>query len=146
MVDDLGADRGRSRTDADKDFDRLLEGLTPLQLDWLACRLDARSDREASREAGIGKSVPSLWKADGVPLDEIIIAAKQDGVILVRRRIRADLNWAYDVKRSGLRSQDEKVQQAASTEIMDRGLGKATQPTESKAEHTVRLVLDDLDE
>jgi len=101
--------------------------LTPLQLEWIGRRIDTKSDREASRQLGIDKDTPGRWKADGVPLDEIVRTAKQDGVILVQRRIRADLNWAYDVKRSGLTARAESIRQGAASEILDRGLGRALQ-------------------
>jgi len=117
-------------TKGDKDFAGLIADLTPLQLDWLSYRIDSKSDREASRHAHTDKDTPGRWKAEGVPLDEIIAAAKQDGVILVKQRIRRDLNWAYDVKRSGLKSKSEAIQQGVSSEILDRGLGKATQKQE----------------
>ena len=129
-------------TNGDKSFEAMLEGLTPLQLDWVARRIDSRSDREASRLLGIDKDTPGRWKADGVPLDDIIAAAKQDGVILVSRRIRADLNWAYDVKRSGLHSKSEQVRQGAATEILDRGLGKATQRQEVSGPDGGTLVIE----
>jgi hypothetical protein len=114
-------------TNGDSAFSELIAELTPLQLDWLSYRIDSRSDREASRQARINKDTPARWKAEGVPLDDIVEAAKQDGVILVKRRIEADLNWAYDVKRGGLKSKSETIQQNVSSEILDRGIGKATQ-------------------
>ena len=115
------------RTNADKTFEELIEGLTPLQLDWLSKRLDSKSDREASREAGICKDQPGRWKAEGIPLDDIVAAAKQDGVILVKRRLERDVNWAYDVKREGLRSRSETIRQTTASEILDRTIGRATQ-------------------
>ena len=118
------------RTEEETNFAELIAELTPLQLDWLSYRIDSKSDREASRLAEIDKGTPVRWKAEGVPLDDIVEAAKQDGVILVKRRIESDLNWAYDVKRSGLKSKSETIQQSVSSEILDRGLGKATQKQE----------------
>ena len=118
------------KTEEARAFAELIEGLTPLQLDWVAHRLESKSDREASRRLGINKDTPGNWKAEGVPLDEIVLTAKQDGVVLVRRRILADLNAAYDVKRAGLKSRNEKIRQDVSTEILDRGIGKATQKQE----------------
>ena len=122
------------RTEEETNFAELIAELTPLQLDWLSYRIDSKSDREASRVAEIDKGTPGRWKAEGVPLDDIVEAAKQDGVILVKRRIEADLNWAYDVKRRGLKSKSEAIQQGVSSEILDRGLGKALQKQEVKAE------------
>ena len=122
-------------------FANLLEGLTPLQLDWIAIRIDTGSDREASRRLKISRSTPSRWKAEGVPIDEIVKQAKQDGVILVQERIKGDLNWAYDVKREGLQSRSERMRQLVASEILDRGLGKATQRQEIGGEDGGDIVI-----
>ena len=83
-----------------------------------------------------------------MPLNDIVKAAKQDGVILVRRRIEADLNWAYDVKRSGLKSKSEAIQQGVSSEILDRGLGKAKQRVEHGGDEEgspIRIIIGGID-
>ena len=128
-------------TGGEANFTELIADLTPLQLDWLSFRIDSKSDREASRLAKIDKGTPGRWKTEGVPLDDIVEAAKEDGVILVKRRIEADLNWAYDVKRSGLKSKSETIRQGVSSELLDRGLGKATQKQEITGKVSADVVL-----
>lgn len=119
-------------TVADTPLEELLAGLTPLQLHWVRWRIDERtkSDREASRLAGVDKDCPGRWKAAGVPLDAIVEAARRDGVLLVRERMVRDVNDAYDVKRDGLRSKDEHIRQSVSSEILDRVIGKPAQRQE----------------
>ncbi len=116
-------------TDRDKTFEELITGLNPLQLAWVRRRIAAetKSDRQASREVGIDKDSPGRWKADGIPLDEIVEAARRDSILLVREQMKRDANEAYEVKRSGLHSKDEHIRQSVSSEILDRILGKVAQ-------------------
>ena len=53
-----------------------------------------------------------------------------DGVVVATEVIRRNTAKAAWIKASGMDSEDERVQQASATEVLDRSLGKPTQRQE----------------
>ena len=75
----------------------LLKELTPEQLSFVQHRLLSTSDAEAARRAGIARNTMLNWKANGVPLDQIVQLSRLDGVEVAREKLRRLASRAVDV-------------------------------------------------
>ena len=78
-------------------FEGMLKGLTATQLEYVGKRILSSSQAEAAKEAGVISGTVSRWKQDGVPIDEIVELAKQDGVIVAKEKLRRLSGKAVDV-------------------------------------------------
>jgi len=100
------------------------------QLRFVTARFNYSTDKEAALEIGISPDTVTYWKRSGVPIDDAVKLLAFDGVIMAREILRRSVAEAAAVKRAGLQSDDERIRQGASTEILDRELGKPTQRQE----------------
>ena len=82
------------------------------------------------------------WRKNGVPIDRAIELLGDDGVIMADEILQDAVIEAAEVKVGGLRSRDERIRQGASSDILDRKVGKPLQKQESKhdGEVTIRVV------
>ena len=120
--------------------------LTVDQLRFVTARFNCSTDKEAARDIGISPDTVTYWKRSGVPIDDAVKLLAFDGVIMAREILRRSVAEAAAVKRAGLQSKDEKIRQNASTEIMDRELGKPTQRVESKGEVKNEVIVSYVDD
>lgn len=113
----------------DTEYQDILNGLTTNQLRFLVARLDAKSDAEAARMIGMDEKTPVRWP-EKKQLDRALELAAYDGAVLALTMRRKTLPKAMAVKIAGLESKDERIRQAASTELIEGELGKAVQRSE----------------
>ena len=118
----------------------LLEGATPIQRRWVIARLMAKSDAEAARVVDIDKGAVSRWH-NKAQLDAAVAAMLAAPMEHARAILEEAIPEAARVKIAGLKSRNEFVKQAASTNILDRGMGKATQKTEVSGPGGTTLVI-----
>lgn len=126
----------------DQEYQALLNGLTTNQLRFVVARLDSKSDAEAARMLGMDERTPIRWPE----IDQIRRAldlAAMDGAVLALTMRRKVLPRAMAVKIAGLESADERVRQAAATELIEAELGKALQRAEVRAQLEVERISDD---
>ncbi len=117
---------------------KILRTLTPQQLRWVAVRPHCNSDTEAAVEAGLAPSV--LWRwPQKVHVAVRLMAG--DGVIASREILRSALPLAAMRKVDALDSADERIQQAAATEILDRFHGKPKQAIDATVTGAHSIVL-----
>jgi len=108
---------------------QILVMLTPKQLRYVAERYRHDTDRETLEVLGMSPDAPYRW-ANKAEVNEAIALMARDGVFVSRELLRRALPQAAVVKVAGLDSSDERIQQAAATEILDRFHGKPTQKNE----------------
>jgi len=94
------------------------------QLRYVLARLRTSSMRNACVATGISESTVTHWP-DYV--DETVTLLLLDTVAAARALMVRTLAQAMAVKAQGLESKDEKVKQAAASELLDRTLGRASQ-------------------
>lgn len=124
---------GRLTHLSEKDEEKLrkiLRGLTPQQLRFVAVRPHCNSDAEAAIEAGISPSTVWRWPQR---VHAAVRLMSGDGMIASHELLRSALPKAAMRKIDALDSLDERIQQAAATEILDRFHGKPTQKNEVSA-------------
>jgi hypothetical protein len=117
------------------DLEALLKGLTPSQLLWVSKRIDAKTDTKACEDADIGMSTLGRWKADGVPIDEVVRLIREDSVLLGKERLRRLVPKAIDVLEDEL---DGRRKLDAAKEVLDRAGVDAPKQVDVSA--TVRIV------
>lgn len=129
-------------TDAEEErLRKVLRMLTPQQLRFVAVRPHCNSDAEAALEVGVSPATVWRWP-QRVHLAVRLMAA--DGMIVSLEILRSALPKAAMRKVDGLNSLDERIQQAAATEILDRFHGRPTQHVESAVEHSGGVAVVDL--
>lgn len=117
---------------------KILRGLTPQQLRFVAARPHCNSDAEAAREAGIPPSTVWRWP------QKVHVAVRLmagDGMIASYEMLRSALPKAAMRKIDGLDSGDEKVRQAAATEILDRFHGRPKQSIDATVHGPISISL-----
>jgi hypothetical protein len=118
-----------SNPELDAEYQELLNGFSFLQLRYITARMETKSDKEAARLIDIDDKTPARWP-EKKQIDRALELAARDGAVLALTMRRKVLPRAMAVKISALESDDEKVKQSASTELIEWELGKANQPTE----------------
>jgi hypothetical protein len=117
---------------------KVLRSLTPTQLRWVAARPHCNSDAEAALEAGIDPSAVWRWPQR---VHTAVRLMAGDGVIASREILRTALPLAAMRKVDALNSGDERIQQAAATEILDRFHGKPKQSIDAVVSGPVSIVM-----
>lgn len=103
----------------------VLETLGDKDLAYVDARSKVFSTAEALRNSKINKA----WyydkpQAERERLDEIALAFKREVILRANMVLDDAVVKAAEVKVKGLDSRDERVKQAASTEILDRRIGR----------------------
>lgn len=109
-------------------FEEVVKQLSIDQLRFVTARINCSTDKEAAETIGVSSDTVTYWKRKGAPIDDAVKLLAFDGAVLASEILRKSVAEAAAIKRRGLESPDEKIQQAASSDIMDRVMGRAAQP------------------
>lgn len=114
----------------------VLNTLSPNQVRFVIAMQEFKSKKDAA--ASLGIPYPTVL---GYPkeVDTAIRLLNEDRVSFALLMRRQALVKAMQVKLSGLDSNDEKIRQAVSTEILENELGKALERTEISGNLSVKL-------
>lgn len=126
---------------ASERLQEIVKQLTIAQLRFCVARQECSTDREACEMIGITHSACRSWDNKKL-VDEAAVLMAQDGLITALEIRRRSLAEAMAVKRSGLLSKDEKIRQAAATEIIEWELGKAVARNETRMSGSINLIWD----
>lgn len=110
------------------DIKAVFDGLDPREIEYVKARANAKSDSEACRVAGFSRGW--LFQHNAPDLYERALAFKADVTYRAQTILEEAVEEAARVKAGGLKARDERVKQAAATEILDRRFGKPTQRNE----------------
>lgn len=107
----------------------LLDNLSADRMAYVMERAQVRKDKEAYEAAGIPKSTFFTWE-DREQLNLLAQRVKREFKLRALRHLEDAAERAAEVKVRGLDSRKESIAQATATEILDRIIGKPTQPQE----------------
>lgn len=108
-------------------FAELWAKLTPTQKRFAVAMQEYPTKKEAAAAIGITPQTAYNWNGE---VDDVVNFMINNIALATLGIIQANATKAAQVKVEGLDSKDEKVKQAAATEILDRNLGKAVQRSE----------------
>lgn len=114
------------------DINTIFDGLDSREVDYVQARANAKSDLEALRTCGFSRGWLNNHDKDN--LNERAMNFKTDNVLKAQIILDQAVEDAARIKVEGMRSRNEYVKQSASTEIMDRRLGKPKQGIEHSGE------------
>lgn len=120
-------------TSKSKRIEEILSTLLPDQLRFIVARLQTRTDKAAAEEIGIAPDTVYGWPNKD-QMDEAILLINAEPIDAAREIRKKNLVKAMMVKAKGLDSKDERLAQAAATEIIEWELGKAKMPVEHSGE------------
>jgi len=104
-----------------------LDQLEDLRLAYVMARSRVNSDRQGYMDAGIHKTTFYTWSTEErTHLNDLAQRFKRETAERALMALQDAVIEAAEVKVGGLHSRDERVKQGASSEILDRVLGKAT--------------------
>jgi len=108
-----------------------LDQLEDLRLAYVMARSRVNSDAQGYRDAGISKASFYLWSSEErEKLNDIAQKLKRETAIRAQMVLQDAAEQAAKVKVDGLKARDERVKQAASSDILDRVIGKPTASVE----------------
>ena len=111
------------------DLQTLLDQLEDRRLDYVLARSRVTSDKQAYEGVGLHKSVFYSWSTEErEKLNDLAQRVKRATAIIAIRTLQEAAEEAAKVKVGGLRSKNEHIKQDAASEILDRTVGKSTQP------------------
>lgn len=122
-----------------KDFRAMWERLTPTQRRFVVAMQSHATKKDAAESIGIAPQTTYNWNGD---VDEIVNYIRDETALAMLGILASAGSEAAMVKVSGLQSGDEKVAQAAASEILDRNLGKPTNRTELTGADGGKLVIE----
>ena len=109
----------------------ILEKLSDREIDFVFARSNAKTDTNAREDAGISNGLWYSWTEERRQyLIEVANQLRVNTKFKAQRIIQEAVEEAARIKVDGMKSRKENIAQAASTEILDRGLGKPTQRQE----------------
>lgn len=122
-----------------------LDSLEDNRLAYVMARAMSTSDRQGYLDAGIAKNTYYSWPSEErEKLNNLAQRFKRETVARALMVLQDAAAEAAEVKVSGLKSRDERVKQAAATEIIDRAIGKSEQPV--SGELTIHVKVNDRDQ
>jgi hypothetical protein len=128
------------------ELDIALPLLSTDQLKYIEARARLNSDAEVGREWGM-KHASNIyqWKSSREPkvLKKVLMWLQKEDTRGAAEVLRRHLMKAANVKVEGLESVDERLRQAAATEILDRALGKPMQRLAQKTQSEILTVVVD---
>lgn len=101
--------------------------LTPSQKRYVVAMQEWPTKKEAAVAVGLSPNTVYNWPDD---VDTAVAFMTNNIALATLGIIQANATKAAQVKADGLDSGDERIQQAAATEILDRNLGKPVQQTD----------------
>ena len=107
--------------------------LSPLQLRFVAAMESCLSKKDAAKVVGIQPQTAYQWPQRKM-IDELIELIALDVVESAKQIRKRNLVKAMAIKSAALDSDDEKIAQAAATEIIEWELGKAKQAMDLTSE------------
>jgi hypothetical protein len=117
-----------------------LDHLEDKRLAYVMARSRVNSDAQGYSEAGIHKNTFYSWPAqEREKLNDIAQRFKRETATRALMVLQDAAEAAAKVKVDGLKSRDERVKQAAATEIIDRTIGKSEQPVSGDIRISVSL-------
>lgn len=121
-----------------EDLSTLLEKLENDKMrDYVFARSETTSDSDAYKRAHINKAIFYTWPKETRELmNKLAVKIRIDHSFRARSILSEHVAEAAEVKISGLKHRDERIKQSASTEILDRMLGKPKQAVEHSGEVT----------
>ena len=105
----------------------IFDGLDSREVDYVQARANAVSDSEALRMCGFSRGWLNKETRDKDDLNRRAMDFKTDNILKAQIILDQAVEEAARIKVEGLRSRNENIKQGASTEIMDRRLGKPKQ-------------------
>ena len=103
-----------------------LDQLEDKRLAYVMARSRVNSDSQGYNDAGIHKNTFYTWPAEErEKLNNLAQRVKRETATRAIMVLQDAVEDAALVKAEGLKSRDERVKQAAATEILDRAIGKA---------------------
>jgi hypothetical protein len=130
------------------DLRNVLETLGDKDLAYVVARSNAFSVKAALDDAGLNKSYyyeKTQEQRDYV--DDIATRLRRESSIRAMMILRDAAITAAEVKVSGLKDRDSRVKQAASTEILDRTVGKAADKLDvTSGGNVITVTLKDLND
>jgi len=100
------------------EFTDVLKTLTPQQLDFVAARLNAKSDKEAAESVGVSPDVAYNWR-NKEQVNLAVELGKVDGVLLAREKLRRLVYMAARVLEEEM-GDGRKRRLEAAKEVLDR--------------------------
>jgi hypothetical protein len=110
------------------DLSQVLTELDDREIDYVFARSDANSNQDGLKRANL--SWGWLRNRDVEKLNEIARQIRVDTNYQAKRILKEAVAEAAKIKTGALKHRDERIRQAAATEILDRELGKPTQRQE----------------
>ncbi len=102
-----------------------LEQLEDNRLAYVVARSKVNSDRQGYLDAGIAKASFYTWSTEErKKLNDIAQRLKRETATRALMILQDAAEQAAIVKTKGLENRDERIKQAAATEILDRTIGK----------------------
>lgn len=117
--------------------------LTDVQRRYVVARQQSTTKKEAAEAVGVHPDTVYRWPDSVEEAVRLFVDCTADAA---RAEITAALAKAAMLKVKELDSPDPHIAARARTEILDRGLGKATQRTEAKVEGTFDITVERIDE
>jgi transposase len=115
---------GNEKTLENVNFSDVFKKLSKDQLRFVVAMQECNSKKEAAKMIGLNPNSVYNW---GDEVDEAIMALALDITQSAREMRKKALAKAVAVKLAALDSDDERIRQAAATEIIEAELGKAKQ-------------------
>jgi len=131
---------GKARSD---DLDQVLAQLTNDQIRFVVARQEHPTDKAAAEFIEFKPHTVTNWKREGAPIDEAVRLMAFDGLVTALHIRKRNLAKAMAVKVAGLDSNDARLRQSVSTEVIEWETGKAAQPTEHRGKVKVEQVSTD---
>ena len=121
------------------EINTIFDGLDSREVDYVQARANAVSDAEALRMCGFSRGW--LNSHDKDDLNKRAMDFKTDNVLKAQIILDQAVEEAARVKVEGMKSRNEHIKQSASSEIMDRRLGKPTQKIDQKTEENKEITV-----
>jgi phage terminase small subunit len=130
----------RERTDncTSEQLSEILDELTHNQLRFVVAMMESANKKEAAAAIGLTPSTVYRWPAS---VDTAIELMRISMVDSAREMLVKSVTKAALVKVAGLNDDNPKVRHAAASEVLDRVLGKPTQPQDIKTGGTQEIVV-----
>jgi len=108
-----------------------LDKLEDARLNYVMARARVNSDAQGYKNAGIPITSFYTWPAEERErLNNLAQRVKREAAMRALMVLQDAAEEAARVKAAGLRSRDERIKQSASSDILDRTIGKPTAPVE----------------
>ena len=118
----------------------IFAGLDDREIAYVNARASNKSDRSALKEAGLSYG----WFAarDKDNLNQRAFDLKQNTVLRARMILSENVARAAQIKVEGLDLRDQKMKQAAASEILDRAIGKPKDEVKLSGEIGTRVIIE----